>query len=49
MFEQLDLPAQRRLRDPQRVGGFAEASELSHATERPQLSEIHACQSWNAS
>ena len=41
MLEQLDLAAQRRLRHPQRVGGFAEAAELGYATERPELPEIH--------
>ena len=41
MLEQLDLAAQRRLRHPQRVGGFAEAAELRHATERPELPDIH--------
>ena len=48
VLEQLDLAAERRLRHPQRVGGLAEASEFGHATERPELTEIHACQSWNA-
>ena len=41
MLEQLDLTAERRLRHPQRVGGFAEAAELGYATERPELPEIH--------
>jgi hypothetical protein len=49
MLEKLDLTAERRLRYPQGVGGFAEAPEFRNATECPQLSEIHACQSWNAS
>ena len=41
MLEQLDLAAERRLRHPQRVGGFAEAAELRHATEGPELPDIH--------
>ncbi len=49
MLEKLDLTAERRLRYPQGVGGFAEAPEFRNATECSQLSEIHACQSWNAS
>ena len=48
MLEQLDLAAERRLRHPQRIGGLAEAAKLRHATERPELTEIHTCQSWNA-
>ena len=41
MLEQLDLAAERRLRHPQRIGGLAEAAELRHATERPELPDIH--------
>ncbi|MGY4450612.1 hypothetical protein ACVWZR_005272 [Bradyrhizobium sp. i1.3.1] len=48
MFQQLDLPAQRRLRHAQRVGRLGEAAELRHATEGPELPEIHACQSSKA-
>ena len=48
MLEQLDLAAQRRLRHPQRVGGLAEAAEFRHATEGPELPDIHACQSSKA-
>jgi hypothetical protein len=48
MLEKFDLTTERGLCYPQCVGGFAEASELGHATERPQLTEIHTCQCWNA-
>jgi hypothetical protein len=48
MLEKLDLTTERGLRYPQCVGGFAKAPEFRNATERPQLTEIHACQSWNA-
>ena len=41
VFEQLDVPAQRRLRGPQPVRRLAEAAELRHGPERPQLLEIH--------
>jgi hypothetical protein len=48
MLEKLDLTTERRLCYPQCVGGFAEAAEFRNATERPELTEIHTCQSWNA-
>ncbi|MHC2599647.1 hypothetical protein ACVL92_000461 [Bradyrhizobium liaoningense] len=48
VFQELDLPAERRLRHAQRVGSLGEAAELRHATEGPELPEIHACQSWKA-
>jgi hypothetical protein len=48
MLEKFDLPTERRLCYSQCVGGFAEAPELGHATERSQLTEIHTCLSWNA-
>lgn len=41
MLEKLDLTAERGLRYPQRIGSFAEASELRHAIEGPELTEIH--------
>src|SRR6266545_4272491 len=41
VLEQLDLAAECGLRHPQRVGGFAEAAELRHATEGPELPDIH--------
>src|SRR3954469_7098303 len=48
VFQELDLPGERRLRHTQRVGCLGEAAELRHATEGPELTEIHACQSWKA-
>jgi len=48
VFQKLDLAAQRRLRHAQGVGRLAQAAELRHATEGPELPEIHACQAWNA-
>jgi hypothetical protein len=48
VLQQLDLAAQRRLRDPELIGGFAQAAEFGYATECPELTEIHACRSWNA-
>jgi hypothetical protein len=48
VFQKLDLAAERRLRHAQRVGRLGEAAELRHTTEGPELSEIHACQSWKA-
>jgi hypothetical protein len=41
MLEQFDLSAQRRLRHAQRVGSLAEAAEFGHATEGPELPDIH--------
>ena len=35
------LVAERRLRYPQRIRSFAEASELRHAIEGFELTEIH--------
>src|SRR3954451_945862 len=48
VFQELDLPGERRLRHAQSVGRLGHAAELRHATEGPELTEIHACQSWKA-
>ncbi len=41
MFEQLDVPAQRRLGRAQPVSRLAQASEFRYGPESPQLFEIH--------
>ena len=41
VFEQLDVPAQRRLCGSQAVCRLAEAAELGHGPERAQLLEVH--------
>ena len=41
VLEQLDVPAERRLGGAKPVRRLAEASELGHGAEGPQLFEIH--------
>lgn len=41
VFEQFDVPAERRLRGPQPVRRLAEAAELRDRPESTQLLEIH--------
>ena len=41
MFEQLDVPAQRRLGGAQPVRRLAEAAQLGHGAEGAQLFEVH--------